>query len=253
MVTGAIRGSARSNPVPESRTTVRADVTRYVNKIGNDGWLKTRAGLSTPTSFRYLCKYTKVTLLGSKDGRTFFRVVDGTHAGETLNMADANASEYLGKTAPTNGALTVTITYGKYVPAWVSIARGGQELQQQMATVVAAGVTAQATMNSVWGTGFYPLPPGSYDVLVPDVPHDANMTSFYRRTEPSLVHDQVWFPIAFGDRSRYVHVGNVSDGCTTIVDLAKWAAIHEALISHRSEDRKSVGRLTIRGTPERAR
>ncbi|WAC75575.1 hypothetical protein OU995_13100 [Roseateles sp. SL47] len=34
-------------------------------------------------------------------------------------------------------------------------------------------------MNTVWGTGYFPLPPGSYTVLPPDVPHDANMTSIH--------------------------------------------------------------------------
>jgi hypothetical protein len=253
VATSAIRGSAPANPTPQSLATIRADVTRYVNKIGNDGWLKTRDGLANPAAFVYLCKYTKVTLLGSNGGRTFFRVGDGTYRGRVLNMAEANATEYFGKLAPTAGVLTVSVTYGRYVPHWVSVARGGQQIPQQMATVVAGSLTLQATMNSVWGRAFYPIPAGSYDIHLPDVPHGADMTRFYRNTEPSLVHDQVWFPIGFGDGSRYVHVGNVSDGCTTILDLGHWAALHEKLISHRSADGKSVGRLVVAGVPERAR
>lgn len=116
-----------------------------------------------------------------------------------------------------------------------------------------AGINASVTMNSVWGTGFYPLPPGQYTILVPDVPHDGNMTTYYRAVAKTLTHDQVWFPIKFGDNSRYVHVGNVSDGCTTVLDLAKWSAIHEKLISHRTLYGKAVGTLIVKGKPKRAK
>ncbi len=63
----------------------------------------------------------------------------------------------------------------------------------------------------------------------------------------------MWFPIEYGDNSRYVHVGNVSDGCATVLDLAKWADVHEALISHRALDGVSVATLTVQGNPERAK
>jgi hypothetical protein len=83
--------------------------------------------------------------------------------------------------------------------------------------------------------------------------HKGNMTTFYRDSEPTLRHGQVWFPIQHGDNSRYIHAGNISDGCVTVLDLARWAAIHEALISHRAPDGRSVATLTVRGTPERSR
>ncbi len=60
----------------------------------------------------------------------------------------------------------------------------------------------------------------------------------------------MWFPIKYGNNSRYVHVGNVSDGCTTVLSLDKWAAIQEALISHRGPD-GSVGIMVVKGEPER--
>jgi hypothetical protein len=83
--------------------------------------------------------------------------------------------------------------------------------------------------------------------------HDGNMTTFYRNVAKGLKHDQVWFPIQYGDNSRYVHVGNVSDGCATVVDLNAWAAICDALISHRSADGRYVGLLIVKGKPERAK
>jgi hypothetical protein len=95
-------------------------------------------------------------------------------------------------------------------------------------------------MNSVWDGRFTPLPAGSYKVL-------------YRNTAPQLWFDQVWFPIDYGDRSRYVHVGNVSDGCVTVLALNRWADVHEALISHRGPDGTSVATLSVKGTPEKAK
>ena len=79
------------------------------------------------------------------------------------------------------------------------------------------------------------------------------MTRFYRTVAPALKYDQVWFPIRFGDNSRFVHVGNVSDGCTTVLTLNKWADIYEALISHRGPDGLSVAHMVVTGTPERAK
>ena len=147
----------------------------------------------------------------------------------------------------------IVVTYGKYVQGWVSEARGGQKLDQQMAMLEVAGIRVEVTMNSVWDGVYTPMPMGEYAVLVPDAPHRQDMTRFYRRVAPGVRFDQVWFPIKYRDNSRFVHVGNLSEGCTTVLDLARWPDIHEALVSHRSADGTSVAKLIVRGTPERAR
>jgi hypothetical protein len=242
--------SATANIRPQSIAGVTADIYRYVNEIGDDGWVQVLEGSSTLLP---LCKYTKVMLLANKDGRTSFKVLDGTHAGKTASMKIENAKKYLGVNAPKESIIEINITYENYEEGWISVARRNQKLDQQWGELIAGGLKARVTMNTVWGTGFYPLPAGEYAILIPDVPHQGNMTTFYRSTEPSLKYDQVWFPIKFGDNSRYVHVGNVSDGCATVVDLAQWADLHEKLISHRSKDRKSVGKLIVKGKPERAK
>lgn len=254
-------GAGTTNTTPASHVPVTADVYRYVNKIGTDGWLKTATGLPKPNDFLYLCKYTKVMLLNSKEGRTYFKVMDGAGAGKTVSLTDANTKEYLGKTPPKQSAVEVVVTYGKYVNDWASVARGGELLQQQMATMSVSGVTVSITMNSIWredlvykwNPSMFPIPAGEYRILLPDAPHKSNSTRFYRDTEPTLIHDQVWFPIEFGANDRFVHVGNLSEGCTTILDLEKWSGIHETLISHRAADGKSVGKLIVKGKPERTK
>jgi hypothetical protein len=223
----------------------------YVNKIGEDGWLQARLGDSSTRLS--LCKYTKVKLLESKKGITYFKVLDGSSTGKILSLMDANVREYLGKMPPLSSGLEVVVTYGKYEAQWVSKARENQKLDQQWAILTAGGLQVNVTMNTVWGTpeNYTPLPVGEYTIRLPDSPHNKNMTGFYRKAEPSLKYDQVWFPIEYGNNSRYVHVGNVSEGCVTVVDLAKWADIHEALISHRSPDGKSVGKLIVKGKPQK--
>jgi len=223
----------------------------YVNKVATDGWLQARDDRSH--ALVPLAKYTRVAIVGSANRRTTFRVDDGPAKDRLLSLSDANALDYLGSKEPVRALARAVVTYGKYVEHWISIARGGQALDQQMGTLEIAGLSLQVTMNSVWDGRFSPIPAGEYKVLLPDTPHKGNMTRFYRETEPSLKFDQVWFPIQYGDNSRYVHVGNLSEGCTTVLDLARWADVHEALISHRGPDSRSVATLVVRGTPERAR
>lgn len=226
----------------------------YVNEVGNDGWLQALDSASKRRTS--LFKYTKLTNISSQDGRTSFVVQEGPAKGRTLSLWTENAKRYLGRRSPERSAITVTVEYGKYREKWHSSARD-EDLNQQMATMTVGTLTVQVTMNSVWGAGFSPLPAGKYSLLLPDAPHSGAYTRFYRQAAPALVCDQVWFPIQFEKNSRYVHVGNVSEGCVTVLDLAKWSEVHEALISHRMLDRSGtvvgVGTLVVKGTPERAK
>lgn len=224
--------------------------TQYVNKVGLDGWLLAKSAHGELLS---LHKYAKLEITRVSGGRTYFKVREGTHTGKELSLRSENAKEYLGVWAPVPRAAKIVVTYGGYVEGWVSEARRGQRIDQQLAAMRVEGLSVDVTMNSVWDQGFTPLSPGTYKVLLPDVPHQANMTSFYRAVAPTLRYDQVWFPIQHGDNSRYVHVGNVSDGCVTVLTLDKWASVHEILARHRSPDGRSVAELTVTGKPERAK
>lgn len=221
----------------------------YVNAVGQDGWVNGRAD---DGAFIPLCKYTKVSIAERKGGRTYFEVLDGARRGAKLSMSDGNASTYLGPKAPSKGAAKITVKYGRYVEGWYSAARK-LSLNQRLATLSVEGRQADVTMNTNWGVGYYPLPAGTYNVGTPDAPHAGDMTNYYRTVAPALIHDQVWFPIQYGDKSRYVHVGNISDGCVTVISLEQWPGICEALISHRSEDGAYVATLVVVGKPERAR
>jgi hypothetical protein len=223
----------------------------YVNKVANDGWLQVRQERSN--ALLPLAKYTRLERRESRLGRTSFIVMDGPNKGQAVNLSDAHAAEFVGSRAPMPSPAQITVTYGSFVRNWISVARRGQALDQQMARLEVAGIRVAVTMNSVWNGRYTPLPAGTYTVLVPDAPHDRQMTGFYRSVAPGLKFDQVWFPIRHADNSRFVHVGNLSEGCVTVLDIERWADIHEALISRRSPDGTSVARLLVTGTPEKAR
>jgi hypothetical protein len=248
MANGTVPPVGQSRPTPGRQVAIGL---LYVNKVGGDGWLQTRQ--ADAAGFISLAKYTKLQRIEAKLGRTSLKVMDGPAKGRAVSLADSHVAEFLGSKAPEQKPARIVVTYGKYVEGWISEARGGQKLDQQMATLEVAGISVQVSMNSVWNGRYTPMPLGEYAVLVPDAPHKQDMTRFYRRVAPGLKFDQVWFPIKYRDNSRFVHVGNLSEGCTTVLDLEQWPDIHEALISHRSLDGASVAQLVVRGTPERAR
>ena len=47
--------------------------------------------------------------------------------------------------------------------------------------------------------------------------------------------------------SRYIHVGQLSEGCVTVYELEKWTALYEYLISHRVAGSlgRRIGRLIV--------
>lgn len=215
-------------------------------KTDDSGWI--RILKSDNKTSHALCAYTKASVIRNKEGRTFFRVCDGPDKDMIASLKDENAAIYLSnhpRDASIEAEAVLTVTYKKLVKNWYSKARG-ELLDQQMASVTFDGKTLEATLNSVWGTGFTPIPIGEYKIRVPDYPHDAAMTNFYRGVAPKLRYDQVWFPIEYGDNSRYVHVGNLSDGCVTVLDLEKWNEVHAYLIKHRAPGGKHVGKLVVK-------
>jgi len=222
-----------------SRQAVVIDNVRYT-KSEDSGWLMVlgKSGVKTTD----ICEYTKVTLLQEKNGRTYFKIETGPRKGWEVSLKKENAAKYLNKTPPEPTAAELIVTYQGREKDWYSPVKG-KSYEQQWAEISFNGDTARVTLNSIWDNSYTPIPVGVYRILVPDNPH-LSMTEGYRRAEPGLKYDTVWFPIEHGDNSRYVHVGNVSTGCVTNTTLGKWNALYKYLISHRP-DGTSVGTLTV--------
>lgn len=246
-------GNSATNAATQSNQTVPADVICYVNKVDTDsGWLLVGWNGVPRGDWKSLFKYCKVMLIGSKNGRTYFKVLEGESSGKIAYLSDANVDVYLGKVAPEQKSIEIIVTYGKYDEDWHSKSRD-TKFPQQLASGALDEIRFEAAMNTSWDGNFSPIPAGTYTILLPDFPHSSRYTSQYKIEYPELSQHQVWFPISYGNNSRYIHVGNVSEGCTTILSLKQWPLIHEKLVSHRSAGGKSVGTLIVRGKPERAR
>jgi hypothetical protein len=237
------QATATTNTQAGSQHRVTVDVARYVNKVDDSGWVRV---LDEVGANQVLCEFTKVILIGSKAGRTYFKVADGTNKGKTCSLKDENALIYLGKQAPRQQGATIEVTYGKR-EVWYSTVRK-TNYDQQLAEVFVDGVKVLATLNSIWNTPekYVPIPRGRYKIKIPDYPHDANMTRFYRSAAPDLMFDQVWFPIDFDNESRYVHVGNVSEGCVTILDLTKWTDLYRRIVGCRIPGTNYVGEIVVK-------
>ncbi len=181
MLGGVVPGTRQSGSARGPQNSHSAEVPRsvlYVNPVDHDVWLQ---ALDDLTLRRVpLFKYTKVTNVKSTKGRTSFKVEEGALKGRTLSLSDANATTFLGNQGPTLSGVTVTVAYGPFVKGWVSKARQGELIDQQMATVTVGSLTVDVTMKSVWGAAYSPLAAGEYPILLPDVPHNAGYTRFYR-------------------------------------------------------------------------
>jgi hypothetical protein len=236
-----------NKPMEENRLSFSAGKIHYVNKVPVSGWLS--VAVKSSGALVPLLEYTKVQITEIAHNRVYFQIMDGGQKGITASLAENNANEYLGSTPPKQAGARVIVKYGK-IEEIFSKAKGAK-YKQQTATLSVDGVSASVTLNTDLGAitvagGFKPIPPGIYKILVPPHPHDKNMTAFYRtHIEPSLQSDQVWFPIEFGDNSRFIHLGNISEGCVTVMELSKWNAIYKALIAHRTPDGRYVGQLTV--------
>ena len=199
-------------------------------------------------------KYTKLDRLESKGGRTYFSILDSAAKGGVVSLSDAHVPDTIGARAPQQTPAHAVVTYGRYVEGWISRARNGEALDQQMASLEVRSTSVAVSMNSVWDGRFTPMPAGTYTVPVAGRAAQARNDGVYKRVAPTLRYDRVWFPISTGDNSKYIHVGNLLGGVHDGAQLSdRWVDVHEALISHRGPDGSTVATLLVRGTPERAR
>lgn len=221
---------------------------KFTRRADVSGWLSVR--LSRTGQLTSLCEYTRVNVIRETDGRTYFAIADGFIAvGQEASLTTANAAKYLSMVGP-DGAVTVAVTYAGAPTEEVSRFKG--KLKQQWANLSFGGQTAAVTLNSVWDGRFQPIPPGTHAILAPDYSHKAISTTGYASATSGMIGNDVWFPIGlFGsinNSSRYIHVGHLSEGCVTVHQLEKWAALYEFLISHRVQGSagKRIGSLMVR-------
>ena len=78
-----------------------------------------------------------------------------------------------------------------------------------------------------------------YDIEIPDAPHELGR-QYLQKTSKSLV----WFRIGH-DGEKYIHTGQTTLGCITVLEHEKWNEIYDVLIRARKGDSKSIGTLKV--------
>jgi hypothetical protein len=228
-----------------------ADV-RFVAKVPRDNWLLVQLDGGVRQSLPY---GLKVSVSREQGGRTYFQILEGVYKGK-------NAS----------------VTQGPYLTTNLAHQPPGQirfELAKQQLWY---GSSGPFSAFSGAFSQFTQVSPGSYDLQIPDAPHSATRAAYYRYTN----YHKTWFRIGLSlAGSRYLHVGEISEGCVTVrafvpdvstgqpqgfedlpnlshsapgaigmpypqimAPLAKWDSLYEYLILRRASD-QSVGKLTV--------
>lgn len=243
-----LRNSIATTNQHERTHTATVD-TRYV-RLPEDtkGWLLIK--LSPSHTDAFICEYTKVTMVKSEGGRTYFKVADGLGSvGLTASLSDENAKRLLLKTPPSMAVATVKVQYGARKEEH-SPFKG--PLLQQWGTLNVGSQPITVTLNSRWTGEFTPIPAGVHRIMAPDYSHAESSTLGYRNTHPGRIKaNDVWFPIELagtkGNSTRYVHIGHLSEGCVTVHQIERWNDVYNFLISHRlpNTDGKYVALLEV--------
>ena len=172
-------------------------------------------------------------------------------------LSKENAELYLHANKPMAARALVEVEYKE--DDFTTVYSQGQrrDLMQLLGTLkiksktkgtIIAPVTMSTKINN---KEFKPLPRGTYPILVPEYSHPAEYTAFYRDVENrDLRSDQVWFRLEYGNGTIFIHPGNVSEACVTVMDFSKWHDIHEYLLSHRVENSKYLGDLKVTVKPK---
>lgn len=230
----------------------------YISKVGRDAWLRVKLDTGGEVS---LPQHLKVRLIETKQNRDFFEILEGPEKGKRANVSrPSTAQSYL---IPGRGPLPGGI---------VKFDRDKQRLWFGTEGPFNAFSGAFATYTVV--------EKGTYKLAIPDAPHSATREAYYKYTQ----FHKTWFRIGTSTSgSRYLHVGEISEGCVTVrafvfdptkmapegfsdlpqlardtpgaigmpyphsaemAPLASWDKLYEYLINRRADD-LSVGTLTV--------
>jgi hypothetical protein len=191
-----------------------------------DAWIKVVLDNSTTVS---ISRYTRVKDVTTSNGREHFTIVDWPYEGKKASVkAKAKGSWFKSLSYEDTGGI---VTYDK----------GKKELS------FGSNKTPIKTYMSD------PLPAGSYNLFLPDHPHDGgnNYTNLSK-------YATAWFKVeqTHDKLNRYLHVGKATAGCVTCGetgtasgtddDRKRWTEVYNYLINRRaSKGTKYVGVLKV--------
>jgi hypothetical protein len=211
-------------PLLESTiAALRAGQDRFIRST-TDGWLLVMMS-GTKTA---LPSGLKVSLTSTSGGRDYGVVLEGLYAGKSFDVPSGNLDQkyrrveaMVAAVAPRSGGPIIVDGYT-------------YDLQVTI-TYTEKGTKKKSGPHAAMTEAANPVPAGTHDIEIADFPHE--LGSSYG------AHGTVWFRIGHaGD--RYVHPGQVSEGCITCVPPA-WEEIFGIFHCARKGDGKSIGALDM--------
>lgn len=191
--------------------TIKAvEPIRYIKNM-KDGWLVVKvddAEISIPSFLKVQYEFTK-------QNREYFKILEGVH------------KDKIG---------SVKIDGGPYLLSDFSYYKGASIEYSNRTKTLRVNNQKYITVN--YHTE--PWPTGIYDILMPDYPHLGG--EIYLKVAEKA---KVWFRIG-KDGEKYIHTGQVSLGCITLVEHNKWDDLCELLMKSRIGDGKNIGMLKVK-------
>lgn len=164
---------------------------RYVSKVGRDAWLRVKLDSGGDISLPYCLK---VKWEKTSQGRDYFEIMEGPYKGQKASVSQQMPGQ------------SYLVTNLKQLPGGtVKFDVANQSLWYG----------AKGPFNAFSGAfaAFTKVPPGTYALAIPDAPHSATRPEYYNYTD----YHKTWFRLGTSTSgSRYLHVGEISEGCVTV-------------------------------------
>lgn len=136
----------------------------------------------------------KIDRTGQKNGREYFKILEGVYQGKTASVVASAASTYLSTSVRHKPGVKLTfdlkkqsLTFGSH-PAVNAFSGGGH-------------------------AGYTPVAVGSYLLAIPAYPSAQTRPAYSKWCK----HHNLWFRIGIETTgSRFLHPGAISDGCVTV-------------------------------------
>lgn len=201
-------------------TAQSASEDRFVSAADNKGWLMVR--LDGEQDNVALIEYLRVRLVKREGGRDYFSVKEGAHEGRSGSVVAKSAT---------------TSWLSEQLPPYRSPARLRFGKTEKKLSTPIGDIGAISSLN--------PIRTGTHPIQIPDFPHELGRP-YLDETSAALN----WFFLGTGNakpgtNANYLHVGAVSEGCTTVTDFRKWTELYSYLVLCR-EGARNVGTLEVR-------
>lgn len=168
---------------------------RYVSKVGKDAWLRVKLDEGGEIS---LPQFLKVNVTERKASRDLFQILEGPYKGKKGNVSAKSSTDSYMVTGVTHTA-----------PGKVKFSLASQKLWFG----TKGPISAFSGAFSGDGQIYTQIPKGTYKLAIPDAPHSATRAAYYAFTD----YHKTWFRVGIDlSGSRFLHVGEISEGCVTV-------------------------------------